>query len=94
MNGEELSDRVMERFAYCLLPCAYCLLAVWARAGIIMGILSETRGAEMYAKGVLLGGFGREKGGQKGAFGASKAGKMVLFCVREGWIAGGEGFSG
>ena len=28
-----MSDRVIERFAYCLLPGAYCLLAVWARAG-------------------------------------------------------------
>jgi hypothetical protein len=37
--------------------------------------LSEKEGAEMGAKRVILGGFGREKRGQKGEFGASKAGK-------------------
>ena len=81
MNGEELSDRVIERFAYCLLPCAYCLLAVWARAGITTGILSETRGAEMCAKGVIFGGFGREKRGQKGVFLAPKSRGKGHFCA-------------
>ena len=46
--------------------------------------MSEKRGAEMCAKGVLFGGFRREKGGQKGVFRASKAGKKALFCVPEG----------
>ena len=41
-----------------------------------------------------FGGFGREKGGQKGVFGASKSGKMVLFCVREGEMGVEGGISG
>ena len=48
------------------------------------GIVSETTGAEMGAKGVIFGGFGREKGGQKGVFWAPEAGKKALFCVPEG----------
>ena len=82
---------MIERFAYCLLPCAYCLLAVWARAGgVNMGILSEQRGAEMCAKWVIFGGFGREKRGQKGVFWASEAGKRRFFAYRRGdWRAQG-----
>ena len=48
----------------------------------------------MGAKGVILGGFGLEKGGQKGVFWASKAGKKALFCVREEKLGVTEGFSG
>ena len=59
-----------------------------------MGKLSENGGAKMCAKWVIFGGFGREKGGEEDVLWASKAGKMVLFCAREGWMAGGEGFSG
>ena len=46
--------------------------------------MPEQEGAEMGRKGVVFGGFGREKRGQKGVFGASKAGKKALFCVPEG----------
>ena len=53
-------------------------------SGINMGILSAKIGAEMCAKGVIFGGLGRKKGGEKGEFGASEAGKKALFCVREG----------
>ena len=52
-------------------------------AGTITGNLSETRGAVMCVKWVIFGGFGRENGGEKGAFGASKAEKRRLFCVPE-----------
>ena len=38
----------------------------------------------MCAKGVIFGGFGREKGGQKGVFGASEAGKRRFFACRRG----------
>jgi hypothetical protein len=48
----------------------------------------------MGRKGVIFGGFGREKRGQKGVFLAPEAGKRALFCVPEGWMAGAEGFSG
>ena len=65
------------------MPTAYWLFGR-GRAGITTGKVSDKRGAEMCAKGVIFGGFGRENGGQKGAFRASKAGKKVLFCVREG----------
>ena len=54
--------------------------------------MSETEGSEMCAKGVIFGGFGREKRGQKGVFWASKAGEKALFGVRKGKMAGGEGF--
>ena len=58
------------------------------------GNVSETMGSKMGAKGVVLGGLGREKGGEKGVFVASEAGKKALFGVPEGKLAGGEGFSG
>ena len=58
------------------------------------GILSETRGAEMCAKGAVFGGFGREKGGQKGAFGALEAGKKAFFACGKGKLGVGEGISG
>ena len=46
----------------------------------------------MGRKGVVFGGFGREKRGQKGAFGASKAEKKTFFaCGRGDWRAQ-EGF--
>ena len=48
----------------------------------------------MGRKGVIFGGVGREKGGQKGVFRAPEAGKRALFCVPEGKLAGAEGFSG
>ena len=48
------------------------------------GNMADNRGAEMCEKRVIFGGFGREKGGEKGVFGASKAGKKAFFCVREG----------
>jgi len=48
----------------------------------------------MCAKGVIFGGFGRQKGGQKGVFGASEAGKKALFCLPEGWMARAEWFPG
>ena len=38
----------------------------------------------MGRKGVIFGGFGRQKGGQKGTFGVSEAGKKALLCVPEG----------
>jgi len=37
------------------------------------GKVSDKKGAEMGEKGVIFGGFKREKGGQKGVFWASKA---------------------
>ena len=52
--------------------------------GINTGKVSDKREAEMCAKGVIFGGFGREKGGQKGVFGASKVRKKAFFCVPEG----------
>jgi len=58
------------------------------------GKLPETAGSEMGAKRVIFVGFRRQKGGQKGTFGASKAGKKAIFCVPEGWEAGAEGFWG
>ena len=54
------------------------------RGGKSKGNLSENRGAEIGRKGVIFGGFGREKRGQKGVFRAPKAGKKALFCVPEG----------
>ena len=44
----------------------------------------ENGGAEMGRKGVIFGGVGREKRGQKGAFGAPEAGKKAPFGVPEG----------
>jgi hypothetical protein len=58
------------------------------------GNLSDKEGAEMGRKRGIFGGFGRQKRGQKGEFGGPETGKKALFCVREGWEAGGEGFSG
>jgi hypothetical protein len=44
----------------------------------------------MGRKGVIFGGFGREKRGQKGVFWAPKAGKKALFAYRRaGWLAQG-----
>ena len=42
----------------------------------------------MGRKGAIFGGFGREKGGQKGEFGAPEAGKRRFFAYRRaGWLA-------
>jgi hypothetical protein len=51
-----------------------------------MVTLSETRGSEMCAKWVILGGLGREKGGEKGVFWAQKAGKKAPFCVAKEFL--------
>ena len=59
------------------------------------GAICPKQGARKYAeKRVIYGGFRREKGGQNGEFGAPKVGKKPLFCAREEWLAGEEGFSG
>ena len=44
----------------------------------------------MCAKWAILGGFGREKGGQKGVFWAPEAGKKALFAYRRAeWLEQG-----
>jgi hypothetical protein len=52
------------------------------------GKMSENRGAEMCEKEVIWEGFWREKGGEKGVLGASKAGKKALLGVWKGEIGG------
>jgi len=59
-----------------------------SQARLPKGNLSDTRGAEIGRKWVIFGGFGREKGGQKGVFAAPKAGKRRFFACRRGdWRA-------
>ena len=48
----------------------------------------------MCAKGVIFGGFYRQKGGQKGRSWGSKAGKKGTFLRVEGINAGSEGIFG
>ena len=63
-------------------------------AGTNTGKLSDNGGVEMCAKWVIFGGFGRQKGGEKGVFWASEAWKKAPFRVPEGWMADAGGFSG
>jgi hypothetical protein len=63
-------------------------------SGFNTGNVPETECSEMRAKRVIFWGFRLQKGGEKGVFGASKDAKKALFGVREGSLAGEEGFSG
>ena len=54
--------------------------------GTNTGNVSDNRGSVMYAKRVIMGGFRQEKGGGKGVFCASEAGKTAFFaCGRGNW---------
>ena len=94
MNGEELSDRAIERFAYCLLPCAYCLLAVWARAGgDNYGQSVRQKGRGNVRKRGDFRGVWAGKEGSEGRISGLESRKKATFLRTGGVIGGHRGVS-
>ena len=95
MNGEELSDREIERFVDCLLPCAYCLLAVWAWAGgDNYGHIVRNKGRGNVPKRGDFQGVWAAKEGSEGRIWGPGSRKKVLFLRAGGVIGGRRGVFG